>query len=118
MKEGYAVKIDFLVVGRTLVAILQGEVDHHTCVQIRQQVDHEFQKKRARNLVFDLECVKFMDSAGIGMLMGRYRNVAICGGSIALVNVRPETAQLIELSGVNRLMKIYASQEQALEVLA
>ncbi|WP_308415404.1 STAS domain-containing protein [Sporanaerobium hydrogeniformans] len=111
-------KIDFLVADRTLVVILQGEVDHHTCVQIRQQVDHEYQKKRARNLVFDLEKVKFMDSAGIGMLMGRYRNVAICGGSIALINVRPETAQLIEISGVNRLMKIYASKEQALEALA
>ncbi|PHV72467.1 anti-anti-sigma factor [Sporanaerobium hydrogeniformans] len=110
--------MDFLVADRTLVVILQGEVDHHTCVQIRQQVDHEYQKKRARNLVFDLEKVKFMDSAGIGMLMGRYRNVAICGGSIALINVRPETAQLIEISGVNRLMKIYASKEQALEALA
>lgn len=111
-------KIDFLIVERTLIVVLEGELDHHTCVEIRQCVDREYQKKRARNLVFDFANVDFMDSSGIGMLMGRYRNVAICGGEIALFNVRPETERILTIAGIHKLMKAYASKEQALEALA
>lgn len=111
-------KIDFVMENRTLIVILEGELDHHTCVLIRQTVDREYQKLRARNLLFDFQKVKFMDSAGIGMLMGRYRCVAICGGAIALFNVRPETEKLLEISGIYRLMRAYTTKEEALEALA
>ena len=111
-------KIDLIMVNRTLVVILEGELDHHTCVEIRQTVDREYQKRRARNLLFDFGNVEFMDSSGIGMLMGRYRSVAICGGAIALFNVRPEAEKLLDMSGLHKLMKTYKNKEQALDALA
>lgn len=104
--------------GRTLVAILQGEIDHHTCVEIREKIDREFQKRRAKNLLIDFKNIKFMDSSGIGMLMGRYRNVAICGGKVALYNVNPETQKLLNMSGIYKLMKVYESKEEAIANLA
>lgn len=110
--------IDFMMNGRTLVTILQGEIDHHTCVEIRQKIDREYQKRRAQNLLIDFEKIKFMDSSGIGMLMGRYRNVAICGGKVALYNVSKETQKLLNMSGIYKLMKVYESKEEAIANLA
>lgn len=106
------------MVGRTLVVILEGELDHHTCVEIRQTVDREYQKRRARNLLFDFAHVDFMDSAGIGMLMGRYRSVAICGGEIGLYNVSPKAEKILAISGIYKLMKAYSSKEEAIDALA
>ena len=59
-----------------------------------------------------------MDSSGIGMLMGRYRSVAICGGSIGLYNVSREAGRILSMSGIYKLMKTYNSKQEALEALA
>ncbi len=110
--------IDFTMVDRTLLVTLEGEIDHHTCVEIRQTVDREYQKRRAKNLLFDFANINFMDSSGIGMLMGRYRSVAICGGEIGLYNVSPEAWRILSLSGIHKLMKTYSSKQEAIEALA
>ena len=110
--------IEFHMVERTLVISLEGDIDHHTCVEIRETVDREFQKNRARDLIFDFNNVHFMDSSGIGMLMGRYRNVAICGGAIGIYNVSPEVERILNISGIYKLVKKYASKEEALKTLA
>lgn len=111
-------KIDFSMQGTTLVVVPSGEIDHHTSVTMRERVDREFQKRRAKNIVFDFNNIMFMDSSGIGLLMGRYRTVAICGGSIALFNVKPKVSQMLELSGIYKLMKVYEDKNEALESLA
>lgn len=110
--------IEFYMINRTLIAILQGEIDHHTCVEIRETVDREYQKKRAKNLLFDFANVDFMDSSGIGMLMGRYRSVAIHQGQMGLYNVSSKAERILSMAGIYKLMKSYASQEEALQALA
>lgn len=104
--------------GTTLVVVPSGEIDHHTSVTIREKVDREFQKRRARNILFDFNNIMFMDSSGIGLLMGRYRAAAICGGNIALFNVKPKVGQMLELSGMYKLMKVYEDRDEALAHLA
>lgn len=101
-----------------LVVTLAGEIDHHTSAEIRERVDREFQKKRAKNIAFDCEQIVFMDSSGIGMLMGRYRNVSVCGGSVALYNVQSNVDKLLAMSGVYKLMRIYNNKKEAIENLA
>ena len=106
------------MVNRTLVVILQGEIDHHTCVEIREAIDREYQKRRAVNLLFDFQNIDFMDSSGIGMLIGRYRSTVICGGTVALYNVSLKAERMLEMSGLYKLMRCYASKNEALEALA
>lgn len=53
----------------TLIVSLSGEIDHHTSVEIRETVDREYQKRRAKNILFDFSNIVFMDSSGIGLLM-------------------------------------------------
>ena len=106
------------MVNRTLVVALKGEIDHHTCVEIREVVEREYQRNRARDLLFDFENVNFMDSSGVGMLMGRYRSVAIGGGTIGLYNVSKEVEHILKISGIYKLMKAYENQEDALSAVA
>ena len=101
----------------TMVVKLMGEIDHHTCVEIRQAVDRIYQKKRAKNLLFDFEKVTFMDSSGIGLLIGRYRLVAICGGTTGLYNVPADIERILKMANINKLMKAYSSKQEALQAL-
>lgn len=110
-------QIETYMLDSTLVVALQGELDHHTCVEIRQEVDRKYQRKRAKNLLFDFEKVTFMDSSGIGMLMGRYRLVAICGGMIGLYNVPLEIERVLKMANIYKLMKAYTSKQEALQAL-
>lgn len=104
--------------GLTLVVKLSGEIDHHTSVEIRECIDREYQKRRGKSILFDFNDVVFMDSSGIGMLMGRYRNVAISGGNIGLLNVSGNIDKVLSLSGLYKLMKTYDNKEDALDKLA
>lgn len=110
--------IEFFMVDKTLVVVLDGEIDHHTCVEIRERVDREYQKNRAKDLLFDFANVSFMDSSGIGMLMGRYRSVMIGRGSMGVYNVSKEVDRILHISGIYKLMKVYENKEQALQALA
>lgn len=112
------VEIGFSMQEKTLIVTLKGEIDHHTCVEIRERVDREYQKRRAKNILFDFSHIAFMDSSGIGLLMGRYRNVSICGGTIGIYNVSHKVDKVLNLSGVYKLMKQYSNREQALKQLA
>lgn len=107
----------FNMQGFTLIVKLKGEIDHHTSVEIRESVDREYKRKRAKNILFDFNEVEFMDSSGIGMLIGRYRNVAICGGTVALIHVDEHIDKVLNLSGIYKLMKNYKDQEIALNSL-
>lgn len=111
-------QMEFYMLDSTLVVALMGEIDHHTCVAIRQAVDRNYQKKRAKNLLFDFEKVTFMDSSGIGMLMGRYRLVAIGGGRTGLYNVPKDIERILKMSNVCKLMKAYSNKQEALKELA
>ena len=109
--------MEFETIGRVLIARLTGEIDHHSCVQIRQEVDREYQKNRSKDLIFNFDDVSFMDSSGIGMIMGRYRNVVICGGSIAAYNVSKEVNRILNMAGICKLVKIYSTKQEALDAL-
>lgn len=86
-----------------LTALLFGEIDHHTAREIRQCVDSEIEKYHPAKLSLDFRRVKFMDSSGIGLIMGRYRMMQLVGGTLALVNIPPHLERLIQLSGVRSL---------------
>lgn len=88
---------------RTLTAQLSGEIDHHTARDIRQTVDADIEKHRPEVLVLDFGRVKFMDSSGIGLIMGRYRLMKLVGGEVRIDNVPPHLERIIALSGVRSI---------------
>lgn len=82
------------------------EIDHHTTEKIRRKMDNEITKYMPRKILFDFNQVTFMDSAGIGMLIGRYKMVKMLGGSAELINVKPSIKKIFEMSGVLKIIPI------------
>ena len=89
--------------GDTLVALLSGEIDHHTAAEFRESIDREAEMVRPELLVLDFGGIGFMDSSGIGLIMGRYKNAAAYGGTVRVVNAPPMIQRMMKLAGIGRL---------------
>ena len=93
------------------------EIDHHTTKEIRRKADYEIQRYMPKKALFDFDCVVFMDSAGIGMLIGRYKTMMHINGNLGLINVKPNIRKILEMSGVLKIIPIYDTLEDATEKL-
>lgn len=82
------------------------EVDHCMAEKIRNKADFEIQKYMPQKIVMDFGNVSFMDSAGIGMILGRYKTAKLVGGTLNLSNVKPEIKKVLEMSGVLKIIPI------------
>lgn len=86
-----------------LTVYLNGEIDHNRAADIRTAVDSRVNSLRPKRLELDFSKVSFMDSSGIGLIMGRYRSVGLVGGELKITNVPDNLSRIIELSGVETL---------------
>ena len=86
------------------VAIV-GEINHHNAVFVRQEIDEKIQELSSKNLVLDLAEVSFMDSSGLGLIMGRYQRMQELGGTLTVANPSAEHKKLFKLAGLNKLIK-------------
>ena len=90
----------------TLTALLSGDIDHHNARQMRRIIDGDIEICRPDKLVLDFRRVRFMDSSGIGLIMGRCRLMSLCGGSVDIVNVPQTIERIINLSGIRTIVKV------------
>lgn len=91
-------------IGNTLVVKLYGEIDQHCTAEIRNEIDREIDITNISTVIFDLGGVKFMDSSGLGMIMGRYKKLKTIGGKLMLVRPQPQVDKVLELSGIKKLL--------------
>ncbi len=89
-----------------MTALLTGELDHHTAGLLREQIDAAADQVRPKLLRLDFTDVPFMDSSGIGLILGRVRKVSSWGGRVALTGLSPQLKKMAELSGVASLAVI------------
>jgi len=92
------------VQGRILIASPEGELDHLQAERLRGQIDSVFEKSSCKHLVFNMEDVRFMDSSGIGMIIGRYKNAEKRGGQLVLANMNDAVTRLFEVSGLAKII--------------
>lgn len=90
--------------GGRITAVLYGDIDHHAAREMRQELDEVIARSQPELLIIDMEHVGFMDSSGIGLILGRLRAVHANGGDIIIKNARPEIAAVIRLSGLSGLL--------------
>ena len=103
---------------RTLVVRLEEEIDHHNAQKLIRKLDVLIELNNIRILIFDCAKTKFMDSSGIGVIMGRYKLMQSIGGQVGLVNVSSSVDRLLKLSGVYRIVKRYEGIQEALMQLS
>lgn len=108
----------FEIKDRALIARLGGEIDLKVTPELRRRLDRELDRCPVRHLVLDLSNVDFLDSSGLGVILGRYKRITVQGGRMALVGVVPPVRRVLEFSGVTRLSRLYETEEEALADLA
>lgn len=86
-----------------LVASLEGELDHHGATAVRHAIDEATLRHHPKNLVLDMQGIGFMDSSGIGLIMGRYRRMQAAGGSLTVRGTSPQIDNMIRLAGLDAL---------------
>jgi len=101
-----------------LVVRISGELDNHFAGKLKDAIESEWKRDMAWNIIFDLKNLKFMDSSGVGVIMGRYKKVKEKGGKIAICGLSNNMKKIIELSGLLKLVHIYEDVETALNELA
>ena len=89
--------------GKTLIAFIEGDIDHHTAKNIREYIDNNVESSNPNLLKIDFSKVQFMDSSGIGLIMGRYRLMQLLKGKLEVINVPENIKKLIKLSGLTSL---------------
>ena len=92
--------------GSILSIRIRGEIDHHTAASIRQGIDTALFENRPKKLILDLSAVSFMDSSGLGLIMGRYSVIKELGGDMTVWNPSRETRAILNLAGMERLVRI------------
>ncbi len=89
-----------------LTVYLSGEIDHHFTVEARGVVDLAITEKKPQLLILDFMSVGFMDSSGIGFVMGRYRAMSEIGGRIKITNPPSHISKVMKISGIEKLCEI------------
>ena len=89
----------------TILAKITGEIDHHTARWLRMDIDTAIQDKEPKNLKLDFSGVSFMDSSGVGLVMGRYKNMRERGGKVELINMPDYIEKVMSLAGMDRLLE-------------
>lgn len=89
-----------------LTISLSGEIDHHNAAVLRLEADEAIQSSLCKTVRIDFGDVTFMDSSGIGFVMGRYRIVSSYGGAVEVVNLSERIYSMMKLSGLEKLVKL------------
>ena len=89
-----------------LTAFISGEIDHHSAKDIRKEIDINVERLNPANLYLDFSKVDFMDSSGIGLVMGRYKLLSERGGKVFIQNPPPLIKKVMLVAGLNKLAKI------------
>lgn len=89
----------------TVQACLSWEIDHHSAAQMREKIDESVIQSGAKTLVLDFSLVTFMDSSGIGLVMGRFRLMQENGGELVLQNLPAPLRKVMKLAGLDKLAK-------------
>ncbi len=102
---------------KSVIVKVNTELDHHAAAEIRRAVDAKIKSSNAVNVIFDFSKVDFMDSSGIGVIMGRYKLTGILGGKVVIFGARKNVKRIIEMSGIDKLITICGSADEALKAL-
>lgn len=93
-------QIDFQMTDEILIASLEGELDHHTSSVVREEIDQTIEAFHSKHLIFNLEKVSFMDSSGIGVIMGRYNKITQLEGKLGITGSNTYVDRILDMAGI------------------
>ena len=97
---------DFQVIDHYLMVKMPEEIDHHQSWAISRKADSFLLRDQIRGIVFDFGETKFMDSSGVGVIMGRYKKIACLGGRVFAIHADRQIKRILYISGLTKIMEI------------
>ena len=98
--------VDFSEKERTLIAHLKCDIDHHTAKRMREKIDSELFLCKPEVLVIDFSAVEFMDSSGLGLILGRVERASSLRTSVRVTGLSPTLMKLVRLAGIERVKNL------------
>src|SRR5699024_8199707 len=95
-----------------LTIFLPKELDHHQTEEIRREADRQIERNHVKYVIFDFGETSFMDSSGIGVMMGRYRKLSLTGGEVWAANLNDRMKKILKMSGAAKIIRIYEDERQ------
>ena len=99
-------KITYIKKDKRLSFEIEEDIDECCVQKIRRRIDNEIQRYMPKEVIFDFSNVSFMDSAGIGLIIGRYKLINMIGGELKIANVNTQIQKIFEMSGLLRLIPV------------
>ena len=96
----------------TMTCVIRGDIDHHSARTIRTQIDEALYRKRPARLELDLSRVEFMDSSGLGLILGRFNKASEIGSEFTLLNPNAGVTRILDIAGIGRMIKIERKKEK------
>ncbi|HIV74520.1 MAG TPA: anti-sigma F factor antagonist [Candidatus Pseudogracilibacillus intestinigallinarum] len=107
--QSYFVQMDDVLIIR-----LDGELDHHATKELKRRWQEAIEREDIQHIVLNLEHLTFMDSSGIGIILGRYKEIEAKNGEIVICAVHPSVERLLTMAGIFKIIRKEASEETAL----
>lgn len=107
----------FLMKEEVLIVRLSGELDHHEAGILRTAWQKELHANDVKHIILNLKEVSFMDSSGIGVVLGRYKEITAFGGVLAMCSVNPSLKRIFEMSGLFKIIRLEENEQLALDSL-
>ena len=83
-----------------VIELMVPELDHHITNEVRDGIDNILNTRPIKNIIFDFKNIRFMDSSGIGVIIGRYKKISNDGGKVSVINVNARVKKIFDLSGM------------------
>jgi len=110
------VDLEFKQIRNTLLVRIQGEMDMVVAEKLRHEIDRKLETKKISNLIINLEKVSFIDSSGLGVIIGRYKKITGLSGRMFIVGARPSVHKILMFSGINKLVSMYNNEQDIINI--
>ncbi len=98
--------------GERLIVCLCGEIDHHSAIRVRTQIDEKISLMHPKKMILDLSDIDFMDSSGLGLIMGRYMKMKSIGGVLTVKNPNERIVKIFNLAGLEKIVNIEEEESE------
>ena len=117
MKLQSGTELQISIHNRVLIVTPSGELDHFQAERLRSQIDAAYDKSSCRHMIISMEGITFMDSSGIGLIIGRYKKAESSGGRLIVSNMSESVSRLFDLSGLAKIIQRADTVNKALDIL-
>ncbi len=109
-------RVSFETIDNILIAELDGELDHHTAKEVRDEIDKTIDAFFIKHLIFDFKNVTFMDSSGIGVIIGRYNKIHDMNGKVGVFNCNKYVDKIFAVSDLYSIVDKFHDADEAIKV--